>query len=157
MLLRALQNNQYAASHRAHFKSIQWCPPPDVEITDIAEIVNSTKQRAYETARSGETLQRNPHGCHGIPGITAFKCVVDDGCADLNEHLLFDGCPRQSIDDIARRGIELQRGGDVAGSMFGRGAHFAQNASKSDLYTTCAERTADANSRICAMQALSAA
>ena len=140
---------QSMASHRRSSQSGQWCPRPDVEVTDIVEVVNCNKQRAYETARGGEVLHRNSHSCCAIPGVTAFKCTVEDGCRDLNEYLLFHGCPRHRVDDIARRGIDPQRGGETTGSLFGRGAYFAQNASKSDLYTTCHECHGNANYTDC--------
>ena len=130
---------QSMTSHRLHYKSDHFCQVPDVEITNIDEVVHPTKQKAYDAARSGEVLQRNPHGCSVIQGIKAFKCAAEAGCLDFNEYLLFHGCPWHRVDEIARRGIDPQRGGEAVGSMFGRGAYFAQNASKSNLYTNCSE------------------
>ena len=125
--------------HREDYRSNRWLSPPRVNVTRIYEVANRTRQLLYEAARSGEVLHRNKSGCNAIPNIKAFKCTVEPGCVDLNEHLLFHGCPLHSVEDIARRGLDPQRGGEAVGSMFGRGAYFAQNASKSDLYTTCAD------------------
>ena len=108
---------QSMAYHRECFNSPNWCPRPVVEVTRIDEVVNPNRQRAYETARGGEILQRNPHGCTAIPGVTAFKCIVEDDCVDLNEYLLFHGCPLPRVDDIAWHGIDPQRGGEAVGSM----------------------------------------
>ena len=140
---------QSMVSHRRSKKSSQWCPGPDVEVTYVEEVVNPARQRAYETTRSNDILRRNHHGCSAIPGITAFKCTVEDDCRDLNEYLLFHGCPQHRVDDIAWHGIDPQRGGEAVGSMFGRGAYFAQNASKSDLYTTCSDCHGSATFKDC--------
>ena len=125
------------ASHRESFGSPNWCSPPEVAITRVAEVINPTRQLLYETARK-EVLQRNPQGCTEIPGIKASICLQEGG-VDLNECLLFHGCPCHVADQVARDGLDPQRGGESAGALFGRGTYFAQNASKSDLYTTCSE------------------
>ncbi|CAE7854066.1 Tnks [Symbiodinium microadriaticum] len=76
-------------------------------------------------------------GCTPTAGITAFKCEVQPGWVDMNEYLLYHGTSRCNAEQIMARGFDAQRGGESTGAMFGRGVYFAQNASKSDLYTTC--------------------
>ena len=98
---------------------------------------NPTKQQLYETARKN-ALERSPDGCSTIQGMSAPFCR-EDGMVNLNEYLLFHGCPYQVADHVARHGLDPQRGGEVVGAVFGRGTYFAQNASKSDFYTTCSE------------------
>ncbi|CAE7765672.1 Tnks [Symbiodinium sp. CCMP2456] len=132
------------ASHRKEIKSLEWCPPPEVVVTRFVEVKNPVRQGLYE-AGLHEVLQRNPNGCSPIPDITALSChCAQFGSMDLNEFLLFHGCPLHTCEQIASRGFDPQRGGEVVGAMFGRGTYFAQNASKSDFYTTCSECSGDA-------------
>ena len=84
-------------------------------------------------------MQRDPQGCEAIPNIAALKCGSAHASVDLNEHLLFHGCPLEACKGIARQGLNPQRGGEAVGSLFGKGAYFAQNASKCDMCTTCSE------------------
>ena len=125
-------------SHRKIFRSYERCPPPDVAVTGIQQVINPFKQPSYEAARR-EVLGRNPNGCHPIAEIAATKCkgaLGSDGL-NFNEYFLFHGTRYDTVDDILRNGLDPQRGGESAGAMFGRGLYFAENASKSDLYTTC--------------------
>ena len=136
--------------HRASRKSDVWCEPPDVEITAIEEVVNSNMQSLYEAARTGEVRERNPQGCSEIQDISAWKCSTGkSGQVDLNEYLLFHGCPKGQIESIARSGFDPQMSGTAVGAMFGQGTYFAENASKSDLYTTCDLCQADATCLHC--------
>ena len=136
-------------SHRKQLGSNLWCPPPKVIITGVEEVVNPAQQHLYEAARNGEVMQRNPQGCEAIPNITAFKCASVHASVDLNEHLFFHGCPLDACKRIARQGLHPQRGGEAVGSLFGKGAYFAQNASKCDMYTTCSECSAHAKRTDC--------
>ena len=72
-------------------------------------------------------------------GMTAHKCRPEHGWNDMNEYLLYHGTSFGKSNGIAQSGLDAQRGGQATGAMFGRGVYFAQNASKSDLYTTCSE------------------
>ena len=63
--------------------------------------------------------------------------------------MLFHGCSAHASEQIVRRGFDPQRGGEVVGDLFGRVTYFAQNASKSDFYTTCSECDDDATSKSC--------
>ena len=130
-------------SHRLERQSQKWCLPPNVTVTRIVEVQNPARQGLYEAARR-EVLQRDPSGCPGIPNMEALNCA-EPGSVNLNEHLLFHGCPVPKCELIARRGFDPQRGGEAVGAMFGKGTYFAQNASKSDLYTTCASCADDAD------------
>ncbi|CAE7828606.1 Tnks [Symbiodinium sp. CCMP2592] len=122
--------------HRESLQSDQFCDPPQVEITRIREIMNPYIQGLYRHAREGLARSR-PAGCEPPHGISAFMC--DYGHVNLNEYLLFHGCPSGAVDSILEKGLDPQRGGEAAGNMFGTGAYFAENASKSDFYTTCSE------------------
>eukprot|EP00439_Symbiodinium_sp_Y106_P052350 s743_g7.t1 len=103
-------------------------------------------QSLYEAARPGEVRERNPQGCSDIQGTCAWKCSSGkSGQVDLNEYLLFHGCPKGHIESIARSRFDPQLSGTAVGAMFGHGTYFAENASKSDFYTTCDLCEADAS------------
>ena len=135
--------------HRRRHGSDIWCSPPDVEITSIEEVLDTTMQNLYEAARM-EVRNRNPSGSPGITGISAWKCGNEKSDqVDLNEYLLFHGCSLGAIHSIARQGFDPQRGGTVAGGMFGVGTYFAENASKSEMETTCSKCESAAMFREC--------
>ena len=122
----------------------------NVEITAIEEVVNSNMQSLYEAARTGEVRERNPQGCAEIQGISAWKCSTGkSGQVDLNEYLLFHGCPEGQIESTARSGFDPQMSGTAVGAMFGQGIYSAENASKSDLCTTFALCEPDATCLHC--------
>ena len=123
-------------SHRKSFDSDEWCPKPMVEVIKVEEVVNPLKQRLYEVAQD-EVGSRNPSGCGPVPGISAQKHDHSVVHVDLNEYFLFHGTNYDNVDKIIEHGLDPQRGGDATGTLFGIGAYFAENASKSDLYTTC--------------------
>ena len=123
-------------SHRKSYGSDEWCPKPMVEVIKIDKVVNPFKQRFYEAAQD-EVASRNPSGCGEVTGISAPKYHPPMGHVDLNEYFLFHGTNYDSIDQIIEHGLDPQRGGDSAGALFGIGTYFAENASKSDFYTTC--------------------
>ena len=130
--------------HRYSHSSSEWCKAPQLHVTRIMEVRNANLQKLFETERSHNVLPRNERGCTPIPHITAFKCFVEAGAVDLNEYLLFHGCPLHSVDAIAKQGLDPQRGGEANGASFGKGTYFAQNASKCHLYTTCGLCSSDA-------------
>ena len=123
-------------SHRKSFNSSEWCPKPMVEVTKIQEVVNPYKQRIYEAAQK-EVVSRNPSGCGRVPGISAQRHDHSVGQGGLNEYFLFHGTKYDQVDQIIDYGLDPQRGGEAAGALFGYGTYFAENASKSDMYTTC--------------------
>ena len=140
-LVHSALSNLFLASmtcHREAIGSDQFCDPPQVEITRICEIMNPYIQRKYRHAREG-LVRRRPSGCAPPPEISAFNCAVADGHVSMNECLLFHGCPMGAVESIMENGLDPQRGGEGVGSAFGSGAYFAENASKSDFYTTCSQ------------------
>ncbi|CAE7253725.1 Tnks, partial [Symbiodinium microadriaticum] len=124
--------------HRESTGSDNFCDPPQVEITRICESINPSSLDQYRHARKF-LAQKRPDGSTSLQGISAFKCKVEDGHVNLNEHVLFHGCPFGAVKSILENGLDPQRGGEATGQMFGAGAYFAENASKSDFYTTCSE------------------
>ena len=124
--------------HRESACSDQFCQAPQVEITRICEIINRDSLEQYRHARK-VLGQRRPQGCSSIQGISAYKCEVEAGHVTLNECVLFHGCPFGVVESIQKHGFDTQRGGEATGAMFGTGTYFAENASKSDRYTTCSE------------------
>ena len=122
--------------HRLNYNSNQWCEKPKVVVTRVCEVHNAKKQQAYENAR-GFASDQCVFRCTPIQGVSALKCEVPCAGKDLNEYLLYHGTSFQRSQAIIRLGLDAQRGGDMTGAMFGKGTYFAQNASKSDLYTTC--------------------
>ena len=140
-LVYSALSNLFLASmtrHREARRSDNFCDPPQVEITRISEIMNPYLQGLYRHAREG-LARRRPSGCAPPDGISAFKCAVADGHTSLNEYLLFHGCPMGAVESIVENGLDPQRGGEATGKLFGTGAYFAENASKSDFCTTCSE------------------
>ena len=122
--------------HRLNYGSNQWCEKAKVVVTRVCEVHNAKKQQAYENAR-GFASDQCAFRCTPIQGVSALKCEVPCAGKDLNEYLLYHGTSFQRSQAIIRLGLDAQRGGDMTGAMFGKGTYFAQNASKSDLYTTC--------------------
>ena len=127
--------------HRLNHQSDQWCEPPNVVVTRILQVVSGRKVDEYQQARRYRCAE-DSH-CSPIDGMTAVKCEVEHGWRDLNEYLLFHGTSYTKSNVIAHEGLDAQRGGESVGAMFGRGVYFAQNASKSDFYTTCKDCTTD--------------
>ena len=127
--------------HRLNHQSDQWCEPPNVVVTRILQVVSGRKVDEYQQARRYRCTE-DSH-CSPIDGMTAVKCEVEHGWRDLNEYLLFHGTSYTKSNVIAHEGLDAQRGGESVGAMFGRGVYFAQNASKSDFYTTCKDCTTD--------------
>lgn len=121
--------------HREGIGSTVWCEPPQVEISSIWETINPSLLDKYQQARK-DIAARRPNGCSPLHGVSATKCVVEEGHVNLNEYILFHGCPSKVVEQIQDTGLDPQRGGEH-GKMFGIGAYFAENASKSDYYTTC--------------------
>ena len=125
--------------HRENRRSGTWCDPPKLEITRIYETINPNLLSQYKTARKA-LAENRPDGCTPLSGISAMhKCNVEDGHVNLNEYLLFHGCPMEAVDSILEKGLDPQRGGEAIGAMFGTGSYFAENASKSDFYARCPE------------------
>jgi len=56
----------------------------------------------------------------------------------LNEVILFHGTSYHAADSIAAQGFRIDLSGTSSGSMFGRGAYFAERCLKSDEYAGCA-------------------
>ena len=133
-LVRIFQGSM--TSHRKYYGSDEWCPQPMVEVIKIDKVVNPLKQSIYEAARK-EVGSRNPSGCGPVPGISAPKYDHPTGHVDLNEYFLFHGTKYDQVEQIIDYGLDPQHSGDSAGAMFGHGTYFAENASKSDFYTTC--------------------
>lgn len=131
------------AEHRLVSGSVEWCPKPMVEVVKIEEVVNPARQHLYVAAQE-EVGGRNPSGCGPVPGIKATKVVCQRGTPmkpDLNEYFLFHGTKYDQVGEIIKQGLDPQRGGDSFGKMFGCGTYFAENVSKSDMYTTCDQCT----------------
>jgi len=55
---------------------------------------------------------------------------------DINEFYLFHGTSPEGVDGISEGGFQLNYAGTNAGTLFGKGAYFAECASKSDEYAT---------------------
>ncbi|CAE7520778.1 Tnks [Symbiodinium natans] len=137
-------------THRLRMDSNVWCDPARVSVTRIEEVLQPANQLLYEAARRMRASE-DSRGCSPIAGISAFKCEAQAGWVDMNEYLLYHGTCWHNAEQIIARGFDAQRGGESAGAMFGRGVYFAQNASKSDLYTTChmCERARNEDFRRC--------
>ena len=120
--------------HRQELPSDQWCDPPKVSVTRIIEIADGRKLDNYLQARY--RMHSRAHACSPIHGMTAVKCKLGYSWKDMNEYMLYHGTRYENLDLIAEHGLNPL---PALGGMFGRGVYFAQNASKSDFYTTCKE------------------
>ena len=100
------------------------------------EVVNGRRLLDYMQVRRH---RRNQDGCR-IPEMTAVKCKVGHGWKNMNEYMLYHGTSYSKADAIVESGFDAQR---ALVGLFGRGAYFAQRASKSDSYTTCKECAAE--------------
>ena len=138
-------------SHRLSFKSATWCPAAVVSVIRIQEWVNPRRQHEYQQARWNRFQDTD---CTPLAGVSALKCQVPTGWSDMNEYLLFHGTSYRKAVIIAHSGLDPKRAGDSAGVMFGRGVYFAQNASKSDFYTTCVQCQGDDPKLCCHAQGM---
>lgn len=66
-----------------------------------------------------------------IPDNNAFQAVVD---SHLNEFYLLHGTSPEGAMGISEDGFRLDLAGTNAGSMFGKGAYFAESSTKADEY-----------------------
>ena len=71
--------------HREGIGSTVWCEPPQVEISSIWETINPSLLDKYQLARRDMAVRR-PNGCSPLQGVSATKCVVDEGHVNLNEY-----------------------------------------------------------------------
>jgi hypothetical protein len=67
----------------------------------------------------------------------ALKVPLD---AEINETLLLTGVPKDVVRKILRNGLNERFSGANAGSMFGAGNYFAEDAGKCDQYTSPDQR-----------------
>merc|ERR1712110_888950 len=78
-----------------------------------------------------KTALRGPGGITGSHG--RFQSLGLDSAA--NEVYLFHGSNSDGAFGISESGFRMDLSGSNAGSMFGRGAYFAECSSKSDEYS----------------------
>jgi len=57
--------------------------------------------------------------------------------SSVNEVIVFHGTSYHAADSIAAQGFNIELAGSMTGSMFGRGAYFAERCIKSDEYASC--------------------
>lgn len=121
--------------HRKSYDSDDWCPPPEVEIIRVSEVLNPTSSNAYgqQLAQMQEiwTTDREsvPELVRAIPIRTSWNGPR------MNEVLLFHGCKWDAVFGILREGFDTRLGGTGTGAAFGIGSYFTTVASKADGYT----------------------
>jgi len=113
-------------------------------IEDSKLWANYAKQR--ETIKSLRGVCISPHMLDGKPDTGFVKTLIADESssemwqdhldADAKEYYLFHGTPPEAATHISENGFRIDLSGSNAGTMFGRGAYFAENSSKSDEYAS---------------------
>jgi len=83
-------------------------------------------------------LDGNPDAGHvkTDPYVSILAGGTDELEPDLNEHYLFHGTNPAAADEITENGFRINLAGSNAGTMFGKGAYFAECPSKSDEYAS---------------------
>lgn len=102
--------------------------------------------RDLRTVRCGPNIKTRrggsaPEGDFTSGHVTtdAFTCHLAHGAQldqNLNEHYLFHGTTPEAAEGIAESGFRLNLAGTHAGTMFGKGAYFAERVSKADEYAS---------------------
>ena len=109
-------------------------PPPHLEVVAIEALHNPRLQSKYH-AEVEDIAGITDRRVRRLSGITALPVQTFAG-HELNEHLLYHGVPHGLVDRIAAQGADVRYAGEHAGKLFGTAIYLAENASKSDIYTT---------------------
>lgn len=131
---------QFMASLRSHRKANvppdgASCEVPKLVIERIAQLHCQRLQARYSaevTQAIGRNHKRVLPRLEHMQGAIAVQTFAG---MDVNEHLLYHGAPKTTIDTIIKEGFDHRYAGSAHGAIFGEGVYFSPNASKSDLYT----------------------
>ncbi|CAK0905382.1 unnamed protein product [Prorocentrum cordatum] len=124
------------ARHRADYLSAVYCDPPQLDVIQVRSVVNPRLQKSYLAKLENIEGKRRRQGtCSPIAALSHLKVPVNMHDFDLNEHFLFHGAVRSTLEQICKGGFNPQRGGEATGKLFGTASYFAANSSKSDDYT----------------------
>jgi len=105
------------------------------------ELVHNPRlQKKYELQLDDLEGSGRDRVCNPIPELARLKVDVDTFGRECQEHLLFHGAPKETLDLITTGGLDPRRGGEAAGRLFGHASYLASNASKADLYTDASLR-----------------
>ncbi|CAJ1361971.1 unnamed protein product, partial [Effrenium voratum] len=116
--------------HRLAYRSDEWCELAQFDILAINTCINPELSTRYKFEQM-KLAQKHPDGVQLPKGVHALE--LD---AKVGELALFHGCKKEVLPQILKQGFDFRIAGGNAGTMFGRGAYFAENASKSDLYSS---------------------
>jgi len=115
--------------HLLQYKSTERCKLAQYEILNIAKCINPELSTRYKFEQM-KLSRKHPNGVD-LPDSLHAICLN----ANVGELALFHGCSAQSMPNILKQGFDFRIAGSNTGTMFGKGAYFAENASKSDLYS----------------------
>jgi len=100
----------------------------------------SIRSQRGGVCRAVSELDGNPDRGHVLTkaGVIEAMSRTSDYCealdTNLNEYYLWHGTSPEKADAIAKDGFRMELSGNNRGAMFGRGAYFAECASKADEY-----------------------
>jgi len=89
---------------------------------------------SYETTATPEDQVVEGEKAESIAASLAAD-FAEPLLSDVNEAFMFHGTSAQAAESIATRDFRVSFAGTNAGTLYGRGVYFAENASKSDEYT----------------------
>ncbi|CAE8637866.1 unnamed protein product, partial [Polarella glacialis] len=121
--------------HRKQYDTEEWCPPAEIDIVRISEVINDSANTAYRH-QSAMMQQVWSEDCLPVPELSrAIPVRTDPNKPRMNEVLLFHGCRWEAVFGILREGFDTRLGGTNTGAAFGIGSYFSTVASKADGYT----------------------
>eukprot|EP00929_Paragymnodinium_shiwhaense_P075621 TRINITY_DN38683_c0_g1_i1.p1 TRINITY_DN38683_c0_g1~~TRINITY_DN38683_c0_g1_i1.p1 ORF type:complete len:1018 (-),score=198.07 TRINITY_DN38683_c0_g1_i1:22-3075(-) len=115
--------------HRLTHGSDERCSLAQYDIISVTRVMNPELSHRYKY----EFLKlktKHPKGVRLPDGLHALE--LDSSVGEL---VLFHGCRADAVPNILQQGFDFRLSGTSAGTMFGKGSYFAENASKSDLYS----------------------
>jgi len=114
--------------------------PTGVRVLKVLRVEDSEMWQRYATALADISAHRSL--CNKLVGhpantVTALDAKEGQRLApSVNEVYLWHGSAPQAVMSIAQAGFDLDLTGSATGAMFGRGAYFAESASKADEYSS---------------------
>jgi len=122
-MLRSLTN------HTLSYRSDVRCKVAQYDVISVTRCANPELSTRYKFEQM-KLARKHPDGVELPDGIHALQ--LDPSIGEL---ALFHGCISEKFPCILKQGFDFRIAGSNAGAMFGKGAYFAENASKSDLYS----------------------
>jgi len=132
-------------THRkVHTRDRRGQPVPEkLLVHSVVEVQNADKWTDYsirhehirqELSAAGGVALEDVKTNHALPA--GHELIGPELDRSVNEVYLFHGTHATSADKIADTSFSINLSGSKAGSLYGRGIYFAENASKSDEYSS---------------------